>query len=158
MWKGDAAGRNTKRYRAVRRYELGRCEYEGCKADAVDRHHIDGDTGNNAPENIARYCRRHHMLVDGRLARFGRTVGNRGKGRPGPPLDVLAEIRRRYEAGESLSELAVAFGCSRRAIDYRIRKAGGRPRPLSEAQRVRRAREASGLSKRRAAQAVRNGS
>lgn len=33
----------------------------------MDRHHIDGDPLNNTVENIAVYCRRHHMLVDGRL-------------------------------------------------------------------------------------------
>lgn len=49
-------------------YELGTCEYEGCDEEARDRHHIDEDPTNNAPENVARYCRRHHMLVDGRLA------------------------------------------------------------------------------------------
>lgn len=36
----------------------------------LERHHIDEDTGNNKPENLAALCRRCHMEVDGRLAAF----------------------------------------------------------------------------------------
>lgn len=77
-WKGDAALPTTKRLRAQARYELGDCE--SCGAQATDRHHKDGDTGNNVPENIAILCRRCHMTIDGRLAqrdangRFSREV------------------------------------------------------------------------------------
>ena len=67
-WKGDAAGTQTKRDRARRAYALGLCER--CGDTASDRHHKDGDTGNNAPENIQLLCRRCHMEVDGRLAAF----------------------------------------------------------------------------------------
>jgi len=70
FWKGDAASTTTKRERAQKLYLLAACEI--CGAKAVDRHHIDGDTGNNTPENIARLCRRCHMTVDGRLAVFAR--------------------------------------------------------------------------------------
>lgn len=45
--------------------ELGTCER--CeKVPATDRHHIDGNTFNNIPENIAKLCRRCHQDVDGR--------------------------------------------------------------------------------------------
>lgn len=69
QWKGDAAPENTKRMRAHQVLSLeGRtCEFEGCDAPAKDRHHIDGDTGNNDPNNLKALCRRHHMLEDGRL-------------------------------------------------------------------------------------------
>lgn len=36
----------------------------------VDRHHRDGNVGNNEPENIVILCRRCHMLIDGRLDAF----------------------------------------------------------------------------------------
>lgn len=65
MWKGDEARKMTKRERAQRRYPLGPCER--CGRAAVDRHHKDGDTGNNRRSNIAILCRRCHMLEDGRL-------------------------------------------------------------------------------------------
>ena len=45
---------------------LGDCE--DCGAPATDRHHVDGDTFNNAPENIEQLCRRCHMRKDGRMA------------------------------------------------------------------------------------------
>lgn len=65
-WKGDAATTTTKRERAQRRYQLGQCER--CLKPATDRHHRDGDTGNNAPSNVELLCRRCHMIVDGRLS------------------------------------------------------------------------------------------
>lgn len=64
-WKGDAARTGSKRDRARRAFELGACE--NCGSPACDRHHKDGDTGNNTRENIAILCRRCHMIVDGRL-------------------------------------------------------------------------------------------
>lgn len=65
-WKGDAANPKTKRNRAVRLYELRACDR--CGKPGTDRHHRDGDTGNNTPENIAILCRHCHMEIDGRLA------------------------------------------------------------------------------------------
>lgn len=67
-WKGDDARPETKRERAQRRYSLSACER--CGGSAIDRHHRDEDTGNNAPSNVWRLCRRCHMVVDGRLERF----------------------------------------------------------------------------------------
>jgi 5-methylcytosine-specific restriction endonuclease McrA len=64
-WKGDDASTSTKRDRARRRFALGLCEE--CGAPAMDRHHKDGDTGNNVPSNIAILCRSCHMKADGRL-------------------------------------------------------------------------------------------
>lgn len=73
QWKGDDATEDVKRRRAQRLYPLDgvTCEWNsGCDASATDRHHIDGDTGNNERSNVALVCRRHHMEWDGRLARF----------------------------------------------------------------------------------------
>lgn len=67
-WKGDAARIEAKRARAQRMFPLGKCEL--CDKPAVDRHHKDGDTGNNKPKNVQRLCRRCHMKTDGRLATF----------------------------------------------------------------------------------------
>lgn len=64
-WVGEAAGEEAGRKRAQRLYDLGDCER--CGAAATDRHHRDGNTHNNAPENIERLCRSCHMKVDGRL-------------------------------------------------------------------------------------------
>ena len=80
-WKGDAASPTSKRARAQRWYPLGPCE--ACGKPATDRHHRDGDPGNNTPGNIALRCRRCHMLLDGRLAAFLAT--SRSRRGPQPP-------------------------------------------------------------------------
>lgn len=72
-WKGDAVSENGGRLRAQRIYKLGVCER--CPKPARDRHHIDGNTANNEPENILRLCRSCHMDEDGRaemLAAYSR--------------------------------------------------------------------------------------
>lgn len=61
-------------------------------------------------------------------------------GRDGESMELCAEIRARYEAGESTIELGREFGCYPMAIAYRIRKAGGTLRSYSEAQEMRRRR------------------
>ena len=65
-WKGDNARDQTKRQRARRMFKLDYCE--DCGQSAHDRHHKDGNPGNNSIENIAILCRRCHMKRDGRLA------------------------------------------------------------------------------------------
>lgn len=68
-WNGNDASKNAKRGRAQRLYAVGGpCEFRGCTSASADRHHIDGNPGNNASENIELLCRRHHMERDGRLA------------------------------------------------------------------------------------------
>lgn len=67
-WKGNSARSETKRARAQRAYALESCEK--CGEPATDRHHIDGDTGNNERTNIMLLCRRCHMEIDGRLSNF----------------------------------------------------------------------------------------
>ena len=59
---------NSKRERARRWYTIDMCEM--CGKKAIDRHHIDGDCGNNVRGNLMFLCRKCHMDVDGRLARL----------------------------------------------------------------------------------------
>lgn len=69
-WKGNAATSTAKHTRAIKLYpELGMCE-ECSEVPATDRHHKDGDGGNNARSNVAFLCRRCHMIADGRLEKF----------------------------------------------------------------------------------------
>ena len=89
-WKGNDALPQTKRARAQRRYSLGPCEI--CGMAGRDRHHKDGDEGNNIPNNIAILCRRCHMSVDGRIHRLGR------EWHPGPQEPKSCRIcRRKYK-------------------------------------------------------------
>ena len=70
MWRGtevtDQAGRN----RARRRFAATKCSKCGSSGGQMDRHHIDGNTLNNARGNVIALCRRCHMLADGRLEQF----------------------------------------------------------------------------------------
>lgn len=69
-WKGDDATTGAKNMRARQWIPLsGMCEKCQVKR-ACDRHHKDGNPGNNEPSNVALLCRRCHMEVDGRLARL----------------------------------------------------------------------------------------
>ncbi len=67
LWKGTGASRATKYNRALRWFRMGPCER--CGAPGMDRHHRDGNPGNNVRSNIWILCRRCHMDVDGRLHR-----------------------------------------------------------------------------------------
>ena len=61
-WRGDQATRHSGRHRAQLLYELKPCEV--CRLEPrghrVHRHHKDGNTLNNSPENIAFLCAKHH--------------------------------------------------------------------------------------------------
>ena len=94
-WKGDGATANTKRHRA-RRYHPIREFCDRCLvAKAKDRHHIDGDPGNNDPSNIACLCRHCHMVVDGRL---GQRKG-KGKHQLAQPVNVKELAAQLEERG-----------------------------------------------------------
>jgi hypothetical protein len=94
----------------------GLCE-TGCGKPAVDRHHIDGDTSNNARSNILLVCRRCHMHLDGR-AFTGHENHPRGEAHPGARLTEadVREIRRRRSDGEPLSRLSLEFGMAQTTI------------------------------------------
>lgn len=63
----------TGRAHAVTQFDISgeSCEWLGCLDQAVDRHHRDGDTFNNARENIALLCRLHHQVEHGRRLEHG---------------------------------------------------------------------------------------
>lgn len=68
-WKGDAATQQSKHGRARVRFEMGPCEL--CAKPGKDRHHKDGNPGNNERSNVQILCRKCHMEVDGRSYRAG---------------------------------------------------------------------------------------
>lgn len=66
-WKGDAIKERSGRTRAKRAYPvIGACIR--CGNPKAERHHKNGNTADNRPENIEIVCRRCHMKADGRLA------------------------------------------------------------------------------------------
>ena len=70
-WQGDLVSERGGRNRALRLYpKIPPCER--CGNEKSERHHRDGNTANNAPDNIAPLCRKCHMEVDGRLEAFVR--------------------------------------------------------------------------------------
>lgn len=71
-WLGDQVSTRGGRTRALRAYPtVGPCTK--CGSAKSERHHIDENTANNSPENIAVLCRRCHMELDGRLDAVRRT-------------------------------------------------------------------------------------
>lgn len=69
-WKGDDICRNQGHTRAQKAYpSLGICESCG-ERPAVDRHHKDDNTANNARSNVLFVCRPCHMEIDGRAAKL----------------------------------------------------------------------------------------
>jgi hypothetical protein len=69
-WNPDATD-SAKRMRLHRRLrDLGTTCSRCGETKSLERHHIDGDPGNNDLGNISVLCRRCHMEVDGRLAAF----------------------------------------------------------------------------------------
>lgn len=70
-WVGDKAQVKSGRTRAGRMFPAKpQCESCGEIGKRIDRHHVDGDTLNNTPENIQFLCRRCHMTADGRINRM----------------------------------------------------------------------------------------
>jgi hypothetical protein len=68
-WHGETTSVRNGRKRALKLYPvIGPCV--DCGAENSERHHVDGNTSNNARANVQFVCRRCHMKKDGRLARF----------------------------------------------------------------------------------------
>jgi hypothetical protein len=68
-WIGDSVSVRGGRTRALRIYpKIGPCEV--CGKEKTERHHKDGNTANNSPDNISILCRKCHMVEDNRLDRL----------------------------------------------------------------------------------------
>jgi hypothetical protein len=66
QWTGDDVSEKAGRKRALKMYPvIGPCVR--CGSENSERHHKDGNTANNAPDNIEALCRKCHMEEDGRL-------------------------------------------------------------------------------------------
>jgi hypothetical protein len=125
-WKGDAAQPITKRQRAQKMYALGACD--GCGKPATDRHHKDGDTGNNVASNIGLLCRRCHMTEDGRLESLralGRANGEKRR-LPPRPCSRCAKLVTVFWYGE-------CGACN----EYRRRNGASRPQHVIDAWRAK---------------------
>ncbi len=61
LWKGDAVGKQSGRERATRWYPHQPCAV--CGAEKTERHHIDGNTRHNTPDNVVFLCRPHHRQI-----------------------------------------------------------------------------------------------
>lgn len=57
-WLGESVKENSGRARANRHIEIDRCDC--CDEKAVHRHHVDGNTLNNKPDNVVPLCARCH--------------------------------------------------------------------------------------------------
>lgn len=78
-WIGDNVSVKGGRTRAYRMYkEITPCVL--CASYRSERHHIDGNTANNEPENIICVCRKCHMKHDGRLEKFKEMAVANSKG------------------------------------------------------------------------------
>ena len=118
-WRGDAAAPGSKRKRARRLYPtLGVCD--GCDRPAVERHHRDGDPGNNDPANIVKTCRRCHMTADGRLVAFVTRARSRGP----QPAKACANCRRLQKPLRNLRCHACAIYWGRYAVERPYRDDG----------------------------------
>ena len=93
-WRGDSASSRAKHRRAQRLFpKLGKCER--CQNAATDRHHKDGNPGNNRLDNIQLLCRKCHFAVDGRLSNLIRLRRERAKAHV--PSKPCVNCRRKYK-------------------------------------------------------------
>ncbi len=98
-WKGDNITAHSGRGRALKLFKnIGPCC--NCGAEKSERHHIDGNTLNNSPENIKILCRRCHQIEDGRIKKFATPFTN---GIAKLSYEKAAEIRRSQEGGGVLA-------------------------------------------------------
>jgi hypothetical protein len=95
-WKSDAAvGTKRKRARAVVP-KMVACMRCGSRDKRLERHHVDGDTGNNSVLNIRIVCRRCHMVIDGRLDKL-KTAGPTPQ--PPKPCDECGKLAKPLRRG-----------------------------------------------------------
>ena len=64
-WKKSGIKGQTGRHRAQRYFPIQPCEVCGVSNELkrIHRHHVDGNTENNLPENIRFLCTKHHAQI-----------------------------------------------------------------------------------------------
>jgi len=107
-WKGDAAAVQSGRGRAIRATPLAALCERCKKRPASERHHVDGNTCNNARENLLQLCRTCHMKLDGRLEAFAEMAHGRAK----ISDHQVEELRSAHRAGVKATILAERYGMS----------------------------------------------
>lgn len=91
FWKGNKAGPEAKRQRAVRRIKMDLCEL--CGKPGMDRHHFDSDLDNLKFNNIHILCRKCHMKVDGRQQKLRERIKIYQKKTPRSPCLICGKIK-----------------------------------------------------------------
>lgn len=120
-WKGAAADPQRGRARAKRWYpDASPCER--CGAEKAERHHRDANPLNNEPGNIAWLCRKCHVAVDGRAARFAATrCPGESHGMAKLTDAIVRQARARFALGESAAAIAREHGVDRHTMSRAIR-------------------------------------
>ncbi len=121
-WQGDQISQPGGRSRAERMYpNPGPCVVCGNKGE---RHHIDGNTANNLPENVRILCRHCHMEEDGRLVLLAKGPRNNGSGSTSHnhklSVEQVHEIRELIAQGFNNKQIGDKYNVSSSAIS-RIR-------------------------------------
>lgn len=60
------------------RYDYGYKPCDICGDEESEIHHINGNPFDNCFSNISHLCRRHHMIIDGRMAKLVKRLKERG--------------------------------------------------------------------------------
>ena len=132
-WKGPSVRVESGRMRAVRMYpHVGPCVE--CGKEKAERHHIDGNTTNNDPSNIAILCRRCHMKSDGRLEKVKahlKEVQPIGRAASGEQRRIRA--KNRPLESFNLSTRQGRYMARKRGHDVPKLKSGVPPKPRNDA-------------------------
>lgn len=106
------------RYEAKRLYPLtGFVACAECSGKATDHHHIDGDTHNNAPENVVFLCRACHLKIEHAAGRL-----------PQQTKLTVEQITAIKDRATNLSAMAREVGLTLRYLQ-KIRQGKSNPNP-----------------------------
>ena len=125
QWEGDAVSATGGRARALRKFPAKPCEK--CGKKKAEQHHIDGDTSNNADDNVRFLCRRCHMIIDGRIEKVRQMTID---ARPKMLAAQLAKfVNTKYRSGDKCPtcccRLSIASSTKSGIVYIRCRKDSG---------------------------------